>query len=152
MKNFKISMNEKKATHRLLLILVLAVLKFSIGLAGDVGQDKILINGTVIDASTNSPMPGVSILVKGTSTGTITDVDGKYSISVLQGQSLIFSFIGYLSKEITVENQTEINISLALDIIGLDEVVVPSHPFPATIWPKLRSRDLIRRCREWQQE
>lgn len=123
----KTNIPKKKATIRLLLILFLAMTRFGSGLAGDSKQDEILINGTVVDAATNDPIPGVTIIVEGTSTGTITNIDGKYSIEATPGKTLKFSFIGYLPEEVVVTNETEIIISLSPDIIGLDEVVVTGY-------------------------
>jgi hypothetical protein len=83
----------------LLLFMILASINI-IGVAGAPRQqDEILISGTVTDASSNEPLPGVSIMVKGTSAGTVTDLNGKYSIHILPGASLQFSFIGYLTEE-----------------------------------------------------
>ena len=81
------------------------------------------ITGTVTDAS-GQPLPGVTILIKGTTQGTISDNDGEYSISALSESSvLIFSFVGLRTQEIKVEAQTIINVTMVEDIIGLDEVV-----------------------------
>src|SRR5687768_13093732 len=66
-------------------------------------QQGIVVRGTVTSADDNSPMPGVNIVIKGTATGTTTDSDGDYSISVPDSQAtLIFTFIGYERYEITV--------------------------------------------------
>ncbi len=82
------------------------------------------ITGTVTDES-GSGLPGVSILVKGTQRGTTTDGGGKYKIDVADGSAvLVFSFVGYLSQEVAVGNQSQISISLKVDTKTLDEVVV----------------------------
>jgi TonB-dependent starch-binding outer membrane protein SusC len=84
----------------------------------------IRIQGSVTDDANNG-LPGVSIVLKGTSTGTLTDVDGKFSISVPTSESvLIFSFVGYIPQEITVGNQTQLSVHLATDTKALEEVVV----------------------------
>ncbi|MEN8187314.1 MAG: SusC/RagA family TonB-linked outer membrane protein [Bacteroidota bacterium] len=80
------------------------------------------ITGTVTDAS-GSSLPGVNILVKGTNTGAATDFDGNYEIQAVQGDVLVFSFIGFANKEVTVEGTT-VNVTLAEDANELDEVVV----------------------------
>ena len=81
------------------------------------------VTGTVSDDS-GETLIGVSIAIKGTTRGVITDVDGKYSIPQLSSQSvLVFSYVGYLSQEITVGNRTSINVSLREDSQTLDEVV-----------------------------
>ena len=88
---------------------------------------KRTITGTVTDATTNEPLPGVSILVKGTNTGSITDLDGKFSLQASDEDVLVISYVGYLKQEVTVGSQTEINVTLAPDIIGMDEVVVVGY-------------------------
>lgn len=85
------------------------------------------ISGTVVDDK-GEPLPGVSIVVKGTQQGTSTDVDGKYQLSVPDGSSvLIFSFVGYMSAEKTVTNETVIDITLATDTKSLQEIVVVGY-------------------------
>lgn len=81
------------------------------------------INGTVLD-ETNSPLPGVSILVKGTTNGTVTDVDGKFSLEVPEDATLVFSYTGYVTQEIAVGAQTTITVSLKTDAKLLEGVVV----------------------------
>lgn len=82
------------------------------------------VKGIVTDAE-GSPLPGVNILEKGTTNGTVTDLDGNYTISVDNPDGiLVFSYVGYLSEEIPISNQTSIDIALVEDIQALDEVVV----------------------------
>ncbi len=69
-------------------------------------------------------MPGVNILVKGSSTGTITDADGKYSINAEPNATLLFSFIGFVSQEVPVGNRSTIDVTLKADVKQLGEVVV----------------------------
>ena len=84
----------------------------------------ITVTGIVTD-ETNDPLPGVSVLVKGTARGTITDVDGSYTLNAVQPQTVItFSYIGFLSQEVTVGNQRTINIIMREDAQALEEVVV----------------------------
>lgn len=85
---------------------------------------EIALTGTVKSVSGES-LPGVSIVVKGTSTGTITDVNGNYSIENLKTESvLVFSFVGFLSQEIQVGNQNSIDVVLEEDLMELEEIVV----------------------------
>ena len=86
-----------------------------------------MVTGTVLDANTQEALPGVSILIKGTTSGTVTDIDGKFSINVTAKDILVFSYVGYLDEEITVGIQTEISLNLVPNIIGLDEVVVVGY-------------------------
>ncbi|MCB9283468.1 MAG: SusC/RagA family TonB-linked outer membrane protein [Lewinellaceae bacterium] len=82
------------------------------------------ISGTVTDAESKEPLIGANILVKGTSSGTITDFDGNYSLDVPSGSDvLIFSYTGYSSQEITIGSSNVINVSLSVGAL-LDEVVV----------------------------
>lgn len=85
-------------------------------------QEKT-ITGTVSD-SNGLPLPGVNIIVKGTSTGTQTDFDGNYSLDAATAEVLSFSFIGYKTKSITVGASSIINMTLEEDLAQLDEVVV----------------------------
>ncbi|WP_338877418.1 TonB-dependent receptor (plasmid) [Spirosoma sp. SC4-14] len=88
----------------------------------------INMTGTVTDPETNQGLPGVSVVLKGTTTGTSTDGGGHYRISVPDGKAiLVFSYVGYLHQEITVGNQTAINLTLKLDTKSLDEVVVVGY-------------------------
>ncbi|MEQ9439254.1 MAG: TonB-dependent receptor [Cyclobacteriaceae bacterium] len=83
------------------------------------------IRGTVVDQDSNEPLPGVNILAKGTTTGTVTDVDGSYSLTVSDEVTVLtFSSIGYLSEEVEIGSRTEINITLSPDIQSLQEIVV----------------------------
>ena len=90
-------------------------------------QSNILtVTGKVTDADTNSPLAGVSVLLKGTNTGTITDANGTFSIKAEKGKTLIFSYLGYLQQELKV-NKANINVSLKPDNSLLDEVVVVGY-------------------------
>lgn len=84
----------------------------------------ILVSGTVTDEN-GAGFPGVNVLVKGTTTGTSTDTNGKFSLSVPDENAvLVFSSIGYLSQEVTVGSRTSIDISMQADVKALEEVVV----------------------------
>jgi TonB-dependent starch-binding outer membrane protein SusC len=89
--------------------------------------DKKTVTGNVVDANTNEPLPGVSILIKGTTTGTVTDIDGNFTVMVTPEDMLIFSFVGYLDETIEIGDQTIIQLKLVPDVIGLDEVVVVGY-------------------------
>ncbi|WP_282134271.1 SusC/RagA family TonB-linked outer membrane protein [Seonamhaeicola maritimus] len=83
----------------------------------------IKVTGVVTD-ETNMPLIGANVLVKGTSNGAVTDFDGNYAISVNQGEVLIFSSLGFQTKEVTVGANSTINVQLAEDAQALDEVVL----------------------------
>ncbi len=83
------------------------------------------ITGTVTDAKDGSSIPGVNVVVKGTTTGTITDINGAYSLKLpANAQSLAFSFLGYESKEVAIGNQTIVNVSLTVSAEVIEGVVV----------------------------
>lgn len=122
------SLQNEVAFLRLFLFLAftLTVLSARAGIAVP-GAEKI-VGGTVTSADDNGPLPGVNVLVKGTTLGTTTDAEGKYSITVPDENSiLVFSFIGYIPQEVSVGNQTTIDVSLAADIQQLSEVVVVGY-------------------------
>ena len=90
------------------------------------GQE-ITITGTVSEAS-GDPLPGVNIMVAGTTLGAISNQDGNYSITVPNENAVLsFSFVGYLTQEFAVGNQTSINVTLTEDAIGLEELVVVGY-------------------------
>ena len=85
----------------------------------------VQITGTVTDAENGEALPGVSVVVRGTTIGTVTDFEGNYSISVPNTDAvLVFSFVGMESQTITVGSSTTIDVQLAVDAIKMDEVVV----------------------------
>jgi TonB-linked SusC/RagA family outer membrane protein len=101
-------------------IYVLACILFSMN-----AMAQLKITGRVTDAKDASPLPSVNIVLKGTSTGTVTNVDGAFSIQVPDAKSvLVFSYTGYSSQEITVGTQTSIKVSLEPKVGTLNDVVV----------------------------
>jgi len=90
------------------------------------GYSQVSVSGTIKDEN-GSPLPGVNVLEKGTTNGTTTDSEGVFKISAPGSAVLVFSFIGYLTQEITVGTQTSINITLMPDITSLSEVVVVGY-------------------------
>src|SRR5690606_31564065 len=83
------------------------------------------VTGTIKDQNSGEPLPGVNVMVKGTTAGTATDAEGKYEINVTDGNAiLVFSYVGYLSQEITVGSRSVVDISMVSDTRNLDEVVV----------------------------
>lgn len=83
---------------------------------------EVQVTGKVTDTQ-GYAVPGVTVLVKGTTTGTITDMDGNYSIKVAADQVLVFSFIGMETNETMINGRTTINMTMVDETIGLDEVV-----------------------------
>ncbi|MGB5554591.1 MAG: carboxypeptidase-like regulatory domain-containing protein, partial [Flavobacteriaceae bacterium] len=83
------------------------------------------VSGTVTSSEDNVPLPSVSIVLKGTATGVTTDFDGQYNIKIPNGNGiLIFSYLGLKTKEVAVNGQSVLNVSLETDAQALDEVVV----------------------------
>jgi len=116
MKTFKV----KRITLYLLLFTLLHTLAYST-------YAQRSISGTVTDQA-GEPMIGVTVAVRGTTVGTITDIGGNYTISdIADGATLTFSFVGMVTQEIPITDQTEINITLQPDVIGLEEVVVVGY-------------------------
>src|SRR5690554_1097484 len=81
------------------------------------------VTGRVVSATDNEPLAGVTVFVEGTSIGTVTDIDGSYSVNVDRGQTLTFSYIGFVSQEVVV-SENEINVSMTEDMEVLEELVV----------------------------
>ena len=85
------------------------------------------ITGTVVGTIDNQPLPGASIVVKGMTVGATTDFDGKYTIKAKAGDVLVFSYIGFKAKEVTVSGKTVIDVSLSDDTAMLDEIVITGY-------------------------
>lgn len=90
-------------------------------------QQRITVSGTITEAATGNPIPGVTVLVQGTTTGTVTDFDGKYTIEAAGDAVLTFRFVGMESQDIAVNNRTNINVSMQPSTQQVDEVVVVGY-------------------------
>ena len=115
--------------HIYLLMLILISINFSLA------QN---VTGVISDNSGN-PLPGVNIIEKGTKNGVVSDIDGKYKINVGDNATLTFSFVGFNSKVIAVNNQSKINVTLE-EGVSLEEVILvgsrsPKRPAPDTAVP-----------------
>ena len=106
----------KKKTNLLLLFCAFFV---SINL-----YSQSLLNGKVTDDMSSDPIAGVNVIVKGTSSGTASDFDGNFNITVNQGDVLVFSYVGYSTKEINYNGQLSLNVSMSEDASQLDEVLL----------------------------
>ena len=109
-----------------LLRLGLAILFTTLILAPSnlLAQDQKTIKGTIVDKQTSQPMPDVSVVIKGSAAGTKTGTDGAYTINAKTGDVIVFSFAGYNSYQVKVQNQTVIDYKLEIGTSTLDEVVV----------------------------
>jgi len=117
---------------------VILVLSMTLNLsAAGFGEDKtssidnlqqVKISGTVTDGTTGEALPGVNVVIPGTTVGTMTDISGKYSLDVPNASArLQFSFIGYLTQDITLSGQTTLNVALLSDVAQLSEVIVVGY-------------------------
>ena len=106
-----------KTIYKKLLFLLL-FLPFSVLAQG-------IFEGTVVDSKSNQPIPGVNVVIEGSTTGTQTDFDGKFKLTRMNnGDKVVFSFFGYTSQTVTFNNQQSINVSLLEESNELKEVVV----------------------------
>jgi len=85
---------------------------------------EITVTGKVKDAADGSSIPGATVVVKNTTTGAVTDIDGKYTIKVQSGAILVFSYVGYQTQEVPVAGHQVIDISLEASVTSLNELVV----------------------------
>jgi TonB-dependent starch-binding outer membrane protein SusC len=139
--HFMIKRNSAKTMHKFLRLTLFLIFIGMLCIPGEVysrennsfakntlqkiNQTQIKITGRVTSSSSGEPLPGVNIIIKGTTTGVVTDIDGNYTINVPDEKTiLVFSFIGFLSEEVTVGSQTVIDITLIDDIVSLGELVV----------------------------
>ena len=123
---FKLLALKNNVKHKV--VLVTLILLFSIGYKTVFAQEstRINISGLVTDEM-NEPLIGVNIVVNGTSNGTVTDVNGRYNLSVNSNDTLLVTYIGFTIQEIAVNGRTEINIVMEADVTGLDEVVIVGY-------------------------
>ncbi len=131
MGNFTILKRVNSLTLRIfsglfLLVLSLSGLQARPAEAGFSGMDRELIKGTVKD-ETGSPLPGAAVLVKGTNTGTITDLEGNFSVDVNSDAILVISYLGYTPKEVSVAGQSFLTIQLEPESSQLNEIVVVGY-------------------------
>ncbi|MEP1258948.1 SusC/RagA family TonB-linked outer membrane protein, partial [Algoriphagus sp.] len=107
--------------------LLCIVLLLTTTLSFEVLAQQRQITGTVISAEDGLGLPGVNVLIKDSSRGVITDLDGKYSIAASTGETLVFSFVGYLSQEIEIAQSSVIDVTLETDAKILGEVIVVGY-------------------------
>lgn len=105
-------------------LLILVVLCFSF----NVKAQDLMITGNVTSGEDGTGLPGVNVVVKGTTDGTVSDVEGNYTLGVPNNEAiLVFSSVGYVQQEVLVGDQTIINITLAQDVTALEEIVVVGY-------------------------
>ncbi|NCB07753.1 MAG: SusC/RagA family TonB-linked outer membrane protein, partial [Bacteroidia bacterium] len=121
MKMKKIRMNTSWWIFTMILSMSLYINLFT---TDAVAQETINVTGTVTSAADGLTLPGVSVAVKGSSTGTVTNIDGSFNLHVANDATLIFSFIGFKTQEVAVQGKNTINIVMEASIEIIDEVVV----------------------------
>lgn len=100
----------------------------TMALAGSLQQDTKKVTGKVTDSNEKAGLPGVNIIIKGTSSGTVTDSDGNYAMNIPNENTiLVFSFIGYASTEVAVSGRSVVDVSLESDTQALQEVIVTGY-------------------------
>ena len=88
-------------------------------------QAQVMVSGTVTDESTGEGLAGVNVVISGTSTGTITAIDGNYTLQVPDNNTtLLFSYVGYLTNQMTVGSASQLDVTLEADVLNLEEIVV----------------------------
>ncbi|MEN8890447.1 MAG: SusC/RagA family TonB-linked outer membrane protein [Wenyingzhuangia sp.] len=105
-------------------ITLIALLFFNLALFA---QENYNLSGTVLSQSDNSPIPGVNVIIKGSSIGSISDFDGNYQLSVKKGDVIVLSYLGFKTKEISISGQNNLTSVLQEDASALEEVVVVGY-------------------------
>jgi TonB-linked SusC/RagA family outer membrane protein len=149
-----LSENLRKKFSKSFIFTALFLLAAFINLAAAATDGKsvaqsLKVTGTVLSSEDNQPLPGVNIRISNTNTGTTTDLNGKYSIEVPDGNTiLVFSYIGYVTEEIPVNGRSVIDLNMAPDISRLEEVVVIGYGSTAkrnvaSATVALKSKDIV---------
>ena len=127
-------MKKKRKILNRFFVLLVFLLGFSLNLSlavepgnSDLNQEarqqQIEVTGTISDAETGDPLPGVNIVVQGTTTGTTTDMDGNYTIEAPADATLVFSFVGYQEQTVEINGRQEIDVNMQQAVTELEEVV-----------------------------
>jgi len=107
--------------------MLLSLVSLMVLMTGMAFAQQKTVTGKVVDES-GSSIPGVSVLAKGTTVGTVTDVDGKYNLNVpTKAEILVFGFVGMISQEVSIGQKSVIDVTLKTDVVGVDEVVVVGY-------------------------
>lgn len=108
-------------------VLSLFVCTFGLLFAASASAQDVTVSGTVVDAQGGEPLPGVTVMLQGTSRGTATTSDGTYEIDVPSDGTLTFSFVGYVKQEIPIQGRSTIDVQLETDVAELGDVVVTGY-------------------------
>ena len=96
-------------------------------ISASVANAQVTISGRVTESSSGGPLPGANVVIKGTTTGTLTDIDGVFSIQTTKGSTLVISYLGFMDREVLIGDKTNIQISLSEDRTNLDEVIITGY-------------------------
>lgn len=108
--------------------MIIQLVVFASALASGALPQQLTVSGTVTSSEDGEVLPGVNIVVKGTSQGTTSDADGKYTLQVPDANAtLVFSFIGFTTQEVSVSAQSVVNVAMSADVTELNEVVVVGY-------------------------
>ncbi|MGC8803478.1 MAG: TonB-dependent receptor plug domain-containing protein [Bacteroidales bacterium] len=88
---------------------------------------EITVTGKVTDAADGSPILGTNVVIEGTTTGTVTNTEGSYTIKARPGSTLVFSFVGYTTKKVKVDESGQMDVTLDADVMNLEEVMVTGY-------------------------
>ena len=113
-------MKHKVLKHTMVLLCFLSLVAFQ-------AMAQRSVSGKITDGETGESVPGASVIVKGTTSGTISDFDGNYTLNVPDGATLVFSFVGYETQEVAVGARAVVDVSMATDLVSLAEVVVVGY-------------------------
>ena len=109
------------------LFTTLTIVAVSLLFSNSVLAQNVTITGTVSDKETSETLIGVSVILKGSTTGTTTDANGKYRISAPLNGTLVFTYLGFSTQEVPVNNQTVVNVQLGTSATQLEQVVVVGY-------------------------
>lgn len=124
MEKFVKNLKREGLPTRCWLFMLILLLSFGLPESIFAQTDLVKVTGTVTD-ETNQPVPGVNVLLKGSSNiGTVTDIEGKYTLNIPKDATLIFKFVGYKTTEVAVNGKTTVNLSIQPDVKQLEDVVV----------------------------
>jgi TonB-dependent starch-binding outer membrane protein SusC len=120
--------NTTRLLHTFFLMGLVLICQLQVTMASDDPPAlQQLVTGEVTDGTTGEPLAGVSVLIKGTSKGTITDENGKFAINASPESVLVFSYLGFMNEEIKVGSSTEINVTLVADVVQLNELIMVGY-------------------------
>jgi len=105
----------------------LVLLSCLLFMGGSLFGQQVTVSGTVTDADDGLSLPGVTVMVEGTTIGTVTDIDGEYEITVAPDATLVFSFVGMATQQVDVDGRQVINVQMFPDMAALEEVIVVAY-------------------------